>query len=1142
MSPSVAENSGAIARLALLFIAACSGLALGAVPATAPVKASTAQPATQPAEWEKIETHWQTAHQLRHMKAFWLDDPDRLQKAEDFFARFRQLCIEGKGREAVQGALPADQTDASKAQVMPGDDLNRIMRVSIGGMQAFIYLHDLEKALGDEDYEYLGSLYWMSFAHRACGDYGSYESAEQFAGRACKTLEKLLNGRAHPFYALCLDELACDKIALAKFDEAERLLSQAMSVTINSVGGGDEFCGRIQNDFGVLYLATARYPQATQAFQNARRQVEAGGELTPADQVLHARILENLGMLSEMQGDDERANQWLTQALAEQDALNAKMGGKNTIRRVDCLMALGSVPLNRPGATIAQLERAEKYLLQAREVCEKEMGVDHPYTARVWMLLATLYNLRGDPARNDSQNAIRLFHAAMHIYERAKDLNERDRVSRLIGLIGMSLGAGDYHQALIYARQGLEAAQASYGASPPQLAAMLEYLGQIHEQLGNVDDARKNLNDALQMVYGNMNLSFAAQSEDEQLRMTQMYRRFMDGWLSFCLRHGDVDARLWEQVLSWKGTVFARQHAIHQARAGATGDVLALFKELEQATRQLQLLTYQNAAGPATDPDRGKKIAALRSRTDELQEELARKSSSFAEQQSLARAAPADIQRLLPPGAALVDFLRYGDIHAPPDGKGLWISQECYVAFVITGKKVTAIPLGSAAPIDELLQQWQANELFPRDVGLKLRAILWEKLEPALDGARLVLISPDGALATLPFAALPGDKEGNSYLIEQLALATVPVPQLLPSLLHRDASLPGAQASALLVGAVNFDAKADTTPTALTTAQSPVNSAFALRGGTEGHWLPLPGAADELKQVIGVFQKSAPGVSARSLQGPQANKSNLVASVQDAQYLHVATHAFFAPGGIRSIVAPVGADSASLNSNPSPGGIDPGLLSGLVLAGANRPVSFDLTGQSASDDGILTALEVSRLDLRNLRVVTLSACETALGKSAGGEGLLGLQRAFQLAGARTVVASLWKVDDRKTCELMTDFYQALLAQHAPPMIALREAQLKVMGSVKSGGVTRSFVQNAPDTPASNISPALWAAWVMSGDPGNISETLNWLRRDGIQPIAPAASLVPPQIQPQSYFLPLIVGLGIASGLLAVIIFIRRRSR
>ena len=122
-------------------------------------------------------------------------------------------------------------------------------------------------------------------------------------------------------------------------------------------------------------------------------------------------------------------------------------------------------------------------------------------------------------------------------------------------------------------------------------------------------------------------------------------------------------------------------------------------------------------------------------------------------------------------------------------------------------------------------------------------------------------------------------------------------------------------------------------------------------------------------------------------------------------------------------------------------GWHPGLLSGLVLAGANQPTEPD------RDDGILTAIEVASLDLTNVDLAVLSACETGLGEVAGGEGILGLQRAFQTAGARSVVAGLWKVPDRATQMLMTRFYENLWDKKMSKLEALRQAQIWMLREV-----------------------------------------------------------------------------------------------
>jgi CHAT domain-containing protein len=149
------------------------------------------------------------------------------------------------------------------------------------------------------------------------------------------------------------------------------------------------------------------------------------------------------------------------------------------------------------------------------------------------------------------------------------------------------------------------------------------------------------------------------------------------------------------------------------------------------------------------------------------------------------------------------------------------------------------------------------------------------------------------------------------------------------------------------------------------------------------------------------------------------------------------------------------------------------------LAGVNKP--------SAADDGVLTALEVAEMDLRKTRLVVLSACETGLGQTAGGEGVFGLQRAFQVAGAKSVVVTLWQIDDEASRRLMERFYQNLWGRKMSMVESLREAQQwmlhKGANSLRqdaSRGMIRSADpkngQQLPYTP-----PYYWAGFVLSGD-------------------------------------------------------------
>ena len=153
-------------------------------------------------------------------------------------------------------------------------------------------------------------------------------------------------------------------------------------------------------------------------------------------------------------------------------------------------------------------------------------------------------------------------------------------------------------------------------------------------------------------------------------------------------------------------------------------------------------------------------------------------------------------------------------------------------------------------------------------------------------------------------------------------------------------------------------------------------------------------------------------------------------------------------------------------------GFNPDLLSGLALAGAN------LQPEPGRDDGILTAQEIAFLPLNGVDTVVLSACETGLGNTAGGEGLISVQRAFQISGARTTLASFWKVNDVVTQRLMVRFYRNLWEKDMPRLDALREAQLYVLNNPDAirGASLEPDDQNQP-----RVSPRFWAAFTLSGD-------------------------------------------------------------
>src|SRR5262249_45290749 len=189
-----------------------------------------------------------------------------------------------------------------------------------------------------------------------------------------------------------------------------------------------------------------------------------------------------------------------------------------------------------------------------------------------------------------------------------------------------------------------------------------------------------------------------------------------------------------------------------------------------------------------------------------------------------------------------------------------------------------------------------------------------------------------------------------------------------------------------------------------------------------------PGTLAEAEVISELFRRHTKE-SAERLSGPEATKDRLRAAMAGKRYLHLATHGYFAPPQANSApatdhphVAPAGDRGMRRHEGA---GFYAGLLSGLVWAGVNDPPTNPATGVVDVGAGVMTAEEVAGLDLSACELAVLSACETGRGRTAGGEGVLGLQRAFHQAGARTVVASLWDIDDATTMVLMEEFYANL---------------------------------------------------------------------------------------------------------------------
>jgi CHAT domain-containing protein/Tfp pilus assembly protein PilF len=784
-------------------------------------------------------------------------------------------------------------------------------------------------------------------------------------------------------------------------------------------------------------------------------------------------------------------------------------------------------------------------LEQALAINKEVLGERHPNYASSLNSLANLLQSRGDYA------------AARPLYEQSLAINKEvlgERHSKIVGsLTGLArslqlqknyaaarplferalaltkdvLGerhpayaAGLNNLALLLASQGDDAASRPLfeqalaitkdvlGERHPRYAMSLSALGLCLWVRGDPAAAAPLLRQALEIVETNLDLAAATQSERQQLAMARDLSADLDNYLSVSPLAKISPRDAYRHLLIAKGAVFERQRWLRtqRQRYPSGSEAAKLLEEYTKTVAQLSAL----ALG---EPDLGKpqewkaRIEELSQRKDKLEAELSRLDVGFGDVKHAARRTMEQLQEAIPKHAVLIDFLVYEAALAPVQGKSGFQWVRRVLAFVVRpGHETVRIELGPLAPIDAAVNAWRPLLVSGKAdaagvaAAATLRRLIWEPVEAHLEGASLVLVSPDGAIGLVPFCALPAKKPGH-YLIEERSFAVIPVPRMLNSVATADqpAYESGVvntekEPSLLVAGDIEYGAD----PGAGMNRGTARSAAVSTRAGFSRKFSRLGGTRNEILAISDSFERRYSKARVDMLRESAANEEAFRRLAPKSRYLHLATHGYFAPPELQSALGPTDLKTVHAGSDPLGGagvaGWHPGLLSGIALAGANvRPTPI------GHDDGIVTALEVAELDLSGVELAVLSACETGMGAVAGGEGLLGLQRAFQVAGAHAVVASLWKVNDAATSVLMERFYDNLWVKKLPKLEALRQAQLAVLNDpglvtkrraelAKERGIGETAVKlpesgqvATPNPRGARSDPSLWAAFVLSGD-------------------------------------------------------------
>jgi CHAT domain-containing protein/tetratricopeptide (TPR) repeat protein len=911
-----------------------------------------------------------------------------------------------------------------------------------------------EKALGPDDLAVGQSLSNLALLY---ADKGDYKQAEALYRRAILIGEKAL-GPAHPEVAFLLTNLGELYRLAGAYDSAEQLSQQALTISEKALGPQNPQLGIFLNNLATVFRAKGDYVRAEALMQRALRLYQgAFGAAHPNV----ATMLNNLGAVYVQKGDYVRAELLSRQSLA----IKEKALGAEHPALAPALNALASIYYAR-----GEHARSEPLYRRAFEIRAKSLGPEHPDVATSLNNLAAGYLAGGDYVR-----AGPLYEQALGINEKALGPDHPAVALTLNNLAFVYRDKGEFARAETLYKRAVAVAEQSLGPEHPDTATYLHNLANLYRVWGRAALAVPLMARANDIRERHLTHLMTAGSEEQKLGYLATLAGETDAVLTLHTRSAPDSPEAARvallTVLRRKGRVLdAVAESISSLRRRLDPQGRALLERLAATRSQLAALVLQSL-GKADPAQRRAQIEKLLVEADRLEAEISSRSAEYRTQ-----AQPVTLERVqsaLPPGAALLELFSYRP-YEPRAKAGERSGAERYVAYVLKREGAPAmVELGDRALIDAEAARLRAALVDPKrgDVKQAARALdemIMRPVRRLLGEGRAVFVSPDGMLNLIPFGALVGEDE--RYLAENYSFTYLTSGR---DLLRLGAQAPSRQPPVVLANPLYEQPQAAGAEGPATAGPEP--GARRSADLTRARFAPLPGTAGEAEAV------SAALPSPNVLTGARAAEAALK-QVSGPAILHVATHGFFLPDqpqapepGARGLGLAADGDvpalqRAVLSENPL-------LRSGIALAGANRLQGGD------GEDGILTALEASALDLWGTKLVVLSACETGVGQAENGEGVYGLRRALVLAGSESQVMSLWQVSDEATRDLMVGYYKRLQAGEGRTE-ALRLAQLEMLkGDGQAGGGPQRGLgdQLGGAAKAGRSHPYFWAAFIQSGD-------------------------------------------------------------
>lgn len=835
-----------------------------------------------------------------------------------------------------------------------------------------IYLHTLEIrkiAPGIEHSDYaisannLAQLYYKM---------GNYEKAEPLYQQAL-LINKKIYGEEHVNYATSLNNLGALYHTMGNYEKAELLYLESLKIRKKVLGVKHPDYATSLNNIALFYSETGSYEKVEPLYLQA---LEIRGEVLGKGHPLYSVTMNNLALFYFGTGELEKAETLLLQALI----IRKNASGEDHPDYAVSLNNLASFYYD-----LGRYERAEALYLQALKINKKVLGESHQVYGTTLNNLAELYDAMGRFKKSE-----RLYLHALDIIKEACGENHPDYASNLSNL------------ALLYQEEGN-----FKKAEPVYQMALNTYLSQIHQQF-----------------------SFLSETEKEKYlaKVQFFFKTYQNFILSRQKSNPAIAGKLYDIELFSKELLLNsdKQLRMFIFNSGDSG-AIAIFNSYIAVKASLARQYSVPLAQQTLD------IKSLEGQANEMEKQLARIFSGKNDLNQLQYVHWQDIKKQLNLNEAAIEFS-----HFPYYNGKQWTDSIMYVAILLTSDDLypRIIPLFEEKQLDTILYKGKGSDLnFINDLyrwegrvdklnpgkGQQLYNLVWKPLEEYLDNTQAVYYSPSGRLHQLSFAAIPcGGTEllADRYHLHQLS-STI---QITGNLEERPIK------KIVMYGGIDYDSGVEKMQSAAvrynrSAEKYPVQASRSIDQNNirNGSFMYLDGTMDEVEKIRKLAEDK--GVNCIVITESEAIEESVknLSGNASPDVLHIATHGFFFPDAVNNYDKPglmregeLAAPAFKVSQNPL-------MRSGLAFAGANHKWSGESIPPGL-DDGILTAYEVSNMNIPNTELVVLSACETGLGEIRGSEGVYGLQRSFKIAGADYILMSLWQIPDYQTYELMQLFY------------------------------------------------------------------------------------------------------------------------